>query len=196
MSTLVFIRHGETEMAGRFCGHCNPDLNLAGELQAARAAEEVAQLGIQRIYSSDLLRASRTAAAIGRRIGVDVEFQDNLREISFGLWEGLSWQEIENRYPNESADWLREFPLQSAPAGEQYAAFTARVEAAVAPLLLATQTLNTAVVSHRGVMRYALTKFFGFAEDEAWTKTATYGAVVVAVARRTILPVLTEKGRE
>ena len=72
MNTIVFIRHGETDMAGRFCGHSDPDLNPAGESQAIRVAEEAAMLGIERIYSSDLRRASRTAAAIAQRIGVGV----------------------------------------------------------------------------------------------------------------------------
>lgn len=183
MSALIFIRHGETEMARRFCGHSDPDLNPAGELQIARAAEEVAQLGVHRIYSSDLLRASRTASAIGKRIGVNVELRPVLREIYFGLWEGLNWEEIEDRFPEEAGRWLNDFPLRSAPGGEEYAAFTARIDAAIAPLLSEAPAMTTAIVTHRGVMRYALTRFFGFREKEAWTKTAPYGAVVVAAVR-------------
>jgi len=182
MSALVFIRHGETEMAGKFCGHSDPELNAAGELQAARAAEEVANLGIERIYSSDLRRAAQTAAVLGRRIGVEVELRDSLREIYFGLWEGLSWREIEIRFPQEAGRWTQDFPLQSAPGGEAYAAFTARIDAAIEPLLHEALLRTIAVVSHRGVMSYALTRFFGFSKEEAWTRTAPYGAVVVAAS--------------
>jgi alpha-ribazole phosphatase/probable phosphoglycerate mutase len=180
MNTLIFIRHGETEMAGRFCGHSDPDLNSAGELQIMCAAEEVAELGVQRIYSSDLMRASQTAIAIGQRIGVPIEFRDDLREINFGLWEGLSWQEIEDQFPQEASRWMNEFPLHCAPGGESYAAFTARIDAAILPLLCEAPALTTAIVTHRGVMRYALTRFFGFTEEEASDKTASYAAVVVA----------------
>ena len=102
MNSLIFIRHGETDMDGKFCGHSDPELNAAGELQVARVAEEVANLGVERIYSSDLRRAAQTAAVLGRRIGVEVELRDSLREIYFGLWEGLSWQEIETRFPQEA----------------------------------------------------------------------------------------------
>ena len=184
MNTLVFIRHGETDMAGRFCGHSDPELNQSGETQIARAAEEVVPLGIQRIYSSDLVRAARTATVIGRRIGLGLELQPGLREMYFGLWEGLSWQEIEERYPSEAAEWSEEFRSRSAPGGETYADFTTRVDAAIATLLSETPASVTAVVSHRGVINYALTKFFGFTEAEAWTRTAPYGAVVVAAMRR------------
>jgi broad specificity phosphatase PhoE len=183
MNTIVFIRHGETDMVGRFCGQSDPELNAAGETQVTRLAEEVATLGIERIYSSDLRRASRTAAAIAQRVGVGVDYLPALREIHFGLWECLNWQEIQDRFPREAGDWLREFPLRSAPDGEAYVDFTARVDAVIAPCLEEAARTTIAVVTHRGVMRYALTRFFGFLEDEAWAKTAPYCATVITAAR-------------
>jgi broad specificity phosphatase PhoE len=178
MSTLVFIRHGEIDMAGRFCGHSDPELNAAGEHDAMHVAEAVSKVGIERIYSSDLRRASQTAAAIARYTGIEVNYLTELREIYFGQWEGLAWQEIEVRFPEEADLWLREFPLRSAPGGEAYPAFTARIDAAIATLLRETAGMASAVVTHRGVMRYALSKFFGFAQAEAWTRTAAYGTMV------------------
>lgn len=183
MNTIVFIRHGETDMAGRFCGHSDPGLNPAGESQVIRLAEEVATLGIERIYSSDLRRASRTATTIGQRIGAGVAYLPALREIDCGLWEGLNWQEIEERFPEQAERWLSEFPLHKAPGGESYAEFAARIDAVIAPILESTAETTAAIVTHRGVMRYALTKFFHLSENEAWTKTAPYCAIVVAAAR-------------
>ncbi len=190
MNTIVFIRHGETDMAGRFCGQSDPDLNAAGESQVTRLAEEVVTLGIERIDSSDLRRASRTAAAIAQRIGVGVNYLPALREIHFGLWECLKWQEIEDRFPREAGDWLRDFPLRSAPGGEAYIDFTARVDAVIALCLDEAAKRTTAIVTHRGVMRYALTRFFEFSEDEAWAKTAPYCATVVAAVRVSFREVL------
>lgn len=184
MKTVIFVRHGETEMAGRFCGHSDPDLNQAGRLQVAHVTEEVANLGIQRIYSSDLLRTSRTAAAICERVGLEVELTRDLREMNFGQWEGLSWEEIEERFPQVASKWMAEFPLWTAPGGEEYAAFTARVDAAIMPLLLGPQDETIAVVTHRGVMNYALTRFFGFSEADTWKRTAPYCSVVIATACR------------
>jgi broad specificity phosphatase PhoE len=183
MNTIVFIRHGETDMVGRFCGHSDPDLNLAGEEQVIRVAEEAAMLGIERIYSSDLRRASRTAAVIAERVGVSVSYLPALREIDFGLWEGLHWREIEDRYPEEANLWLREFPMRSAPGGEAYAEFTARIEAIILPLLEATAGTTTAIVAHRGVIRHGLTGFFGFSEEEAWAKTEPYCSTVIVSGR-------------
>jgi alpha-ribazole phosphatase/probable phosphoglycerate mutase len=196
MNTLVFIRHGETGMAGAFCGHSDPVLNPAGESQVRLLAEEVAMLGIERIYSSDLRRTAQTAVAIAQRIGVNVNYLPALREIHFGLWEGLHWQEIEDRYSDEAGRWLREFPARSAPGGEAYADFTARVDNIIATLFERSAGRTTAVVTHRGVMRCALTRFCSFPEDEAWTKTAPYCAMVTVPVRMRDCEVLfAEAGR-
>ena len=180
MSSIVLIRHAETDLAGKFCGHSDPVLNAAGEKQLASLVAQLAALGVRRIYSSDLQRASQTAAAISRRIGIEVEFRPGLREIRFGIWEGLSWEEIESRYPKEAELWLNEFPIYSPPGGEPYADFVARVEAEFHLLLRQTTYLTQAVVTHRGVMRYALTRFFGFSDAEAWRRTERHGVAIVA----------------
>ena len=182
MSTIVLIRHGETDSVGRFCGHSDPRLNASGERDAIRVAEEISRLDISCIYSSDLRRAAQTARAIAKRTGITVEYLRELREIHFGWWEGLSWNEIETRFADEAHQWLREFPFHSAPGGEIYTDFTSRVETAIEPLLRGTPEMRIAVVTHRGVMRHVLTKLFDFAETEASTRTAAYGATVISAS--------------
>ena len=63
-----------------------------------------------------------------------------------------------------------------------------RIGAAIEPLLRESQVRTIAVVTHRGVIQYALTKFFGFSEKEAWARTAPYGAVVVAACAPFCMP--------
>lgn len=186
MKEIVLIRHAETAMAGRFCGHSDPDLNAIGEIQLARIVEQVLPLEIDRIVSSDLRRAFRTAQAIGERIGLDPEFRQRLREIHFGLWEGISWNEITACFPCEAQKWIAEFPT-NAPQGEPYAEFCARVEAEFRSLLHSSANRVTAVVTHRGPMTYGLTRFFGRNQQEAFEQTAAYGAVIV-VANAPTLP--------
>jgi broad specificity phosphatase PhoE len=179
MKEIVLIRHAETDLAGRFCGHSDPDLNAAGEHRLRSIIEEVAPLGVTRIYSSDLRRASRTATAIHERTGAPVEFRSGLREIHFGLWEGLTWEEVEQKYPTEAQLWVREFPACSAPEGEAYQDFVLRVEAEFKTALAGHENGALAVVSHRGVMQYALIRFFGLTENDARKQAENYGAVVV-----------------
>ncbi len=180
MSTIILIRHCETDLAGKFCGHSDPDLNAAGERRLDSLATEIDALGVSRIFSSNLQRAARTARAISERIGVPLEIRPGLREINFGIWEGLSWEEIEQQYHAEAQLWVSEFPARSAPGGEAYQDFVARVEAEFRAILSENDAVKCAVVTHRGVMQYALTECFGFSEDEARKRTENYGAVVVA----------------
>jgi broad specificity phosphatase PhoE len=180
MSTIVLIRHCETDLRGKFCGHSDPDLNAVGRQRLDYLGKEVDALGVSRIFSSDLQRALRTATAISERIGVPVEIRPRLREINFGLWEGLSWEEIEQQYHTEAGLWVSEFPARSAPGGEAYQDFVARVEAEFKAILSENNAATCAVVTHRGVMQYALTQWFGFSEDEARKRTDNYGAIFVA----------------
>lgn len=190
MSTVVLIRHGETDLAGKFCGHSDPRLNASGKRDAIRVAEEVSRLNIARLYSSDLHRAAQTARAVAKRTGIAVEYLTGLREIHFGQWEGLGWHEIETRFADEAHQWQRKFPLQSAPGGETYSGFTSRVETTIAALLREAPGMTVAVVTHRGVMRHALTKLFGFADAEAATRTAAYGATVITAGPPSLREVL------
>lgn len=176
--TIVLVRHAETVLAGRFCGQSDPDLNCAGEQQLACIAPAVASLGIQRILSSDLRRARRTAEAIARQTGIPIELHPALREIDFGLWEGLNWSQIEARNPREAQTWVDEFPMRTAPAGEPYREFTERIDNAFAPLLQSDADDVTAVVTHRGVMRHVLIRHFGYSEQKAFGQTEAYGAVI------------------
>jgi broad specificity phosphatase PhoE len=180
MNGIVLIRHAETDLAGKFCGQSDPDLNSAGEQRLRSLVEEIAPLGSQRIYSSDLRRAARTAAAIAERIRVSVELRPGLREIHFGRWEGLSWKEVEQQYPDEAELWAREFPSGSVPGGESYRDFIARVEAEFHRLLQETESMVRTVVTHRGVLQYALTRFFGFSEADARSRTEEFGAIILA----------------
>lgn len=180
MRAIILIRHPETAMAGRFCGHSNPDLNAAGERQMESIAQKVQRLQIGRVLSSDLRRAACTAQAISRRTGIAVELRPGLREIHFGKWENLSWAEIEESFPHDAALWLREFPRRAAPGGEPYAEFAARVRVEFAALQETNDDRVAAIVTHRGVLHFALTQLFALADTAAWEKTARYGAIMIA----------------
>jgi broad specificity phosphatase PhoE len=180
VSAIILIRHGETDLAGKFCGHSDPGLNAVGEQLLSSLAEKIEPLGITHIFSSDLRRASQTAAALAERLRVRVQCRPGLREVDFGVWEGLNWEEVELQYPREARLWLREFPVRPAPGGEAYGHFVARVEAEFTALFDLYKGATPAVVTHRGVMRYVLTRFFGFSQDDATKQTANYGSIVVA----------------
>ena len=105
--TIVLWRHGQTEYNAtlRLQGQSDIELNETGAAQARAAAVRLAELGPTRIVSSDLSRALRTAQALADLSGVPVEPEPRLRERSFGVWEGLTHEEIESGWPEAFQAW-------------------------------------------------------------------------------------------
>jgi broad specificity phosphatase PhoE len=101
-------RHGQTAFNAerRFQGQTDIPLNEVGRQQAARAARYLAALKPTAIFSSDLCRATETAAALARLTGLAVQLDKDLRERHGGLWEGLTDVEIRERYPEAHAVWV------------------------------------------------------------------------------------------
>jgi broad specificity phosphatase PhoE len=175
---LLLIRHAETDMAGRFCGHSDPELSPRGRQQLAGVVDRLSEYAIQQIYTSDLRRARQTAEAIASHFGIGVEVRPGLREIHFGLWEGLSWSEIEACDPVLAKSWAERYPNCTAPGGESLQRFERRARAESAFLFAAATECPIAVVAHAGFMRVLLTMFYGVSEEEAWNLTKEYGSVV------------------
>ncbi|MGV9183968.1 histidine phosphatase family protein [Arcanobacterium canis] len=106
-STLILWRHGQTDFnkLRRIQGASDIALNAAGIAQAERAATELVTLGIDHIVVSDLSRARATADAVARRIGVVPVIDWRLRERGYGMWEGLTSEEIREQWPQEWETW-------------------------------------------------------------------------------------------
>jgi probable phosphoglycerate mutase len=154
-ATRVFaLRHGQTAWnAGqRIQGHTDVPLDDTGRWQAARLAQALAGEGIAAIYSSDLQRAHATALALGAATGVVVNTDALLRERAFGRFEGATFIEIEQRWPDDAARWRRREPGFAPGGGEPLAAFHARSVAAVSRLAALHPGQAIAVVAHGGVL--------------------------------------------
>jgi alpha-ribazole phosphatase len=177
MSRVLFIRHAETEMAGRFCGHSDPDLNAQGQAQLAGLADVLSTEPIAGVYSSDLRRARSTAQAIAASRNVPLTFNPALREIHFGRWEGLTWAEIEHLDPAYARRWADGYPHVTAPEGESFKNFEARVLEEVNDLIRRAGE-SIAVVTHAGVLRLILRQLQGYSEQEAWQQTQPYCCIV------------------
>jgi len=165
-------------MAGRFCGHSDPELNERGHQQLAGVVDRLSEYAIRRIYTSDLRRARQTAEVIAAPFAGDFKIRPGLREICFGRWEGLSWSEIEARDPVLAKSWAEQYPNSTAPGGEPSQQFGHRVRAEAAFLFSAAAECPIAVVTHAGFMRVLLTNFCGVLEAAAWKLTHEYGSVV------------------
>jgi alpha-ribazole phosphatase len=177
MSRVLFIRHAETEMAGRYCGHSDPDLNAQGRAQLTRLTQLLAEEMLGTVYSSDLRRAANTAQAIAAGRNISQVLRPGLREIDFGDWEGMSWEEIERLDPEYAQKWVNSYPYLPAPSGESFEDFERRVLTEVNHLM--DRTCDPfAVVTHGGVLRVVLRHLCGYSEPRAWEETQQYCCVV------------------
>jgi probable phosphoglycerate mutase len=154
LTRVVAVRHGETvwnaEM--RMQGQLDTALSARGRWQARRAAEALADEGIEAIFASDLERAYDTAQALATRIGLPITRDSGLRERGFGVFQGHLYAEIDARWPAEAARWRRHDPDFGPEGGETLREFSARAVAACARIAAAQPGRTIAIVTHGGVL--------------------------------------------
>jgi len=156
----VLLRHGQTtwNIEHRFQGHSDIPLDETGREQAERAGRMLAALRPDAIVSSDLTRATATAAPLARLTGLVVTLDKDLRERSGGLWEGLTNQEIRERYPRERETW-------DPPEGESRAIVAERVATALRRAADGLPPGGLAVlVSHGAAIRLGMERVLGIPE--------------------------------
>ena len=152
---IVAIRHGETDWNKdtRIQGQQDVPLNEMGRWQAQRVARALAcGEPIAAVYSSDLSRAFDTADAIARAAGLVVNTETRLRERGCGHFEGQTFTDLENQWPEETARWRQRDPHWMPAGGESLAAVRARVDDAVAELAAAHLGEQIVLVAHGGVL--------------------------------------------
>ncbi|MFL5995467.1 MAG: bifunctional RNase H/acid phosphatase [Streptomyces sp.] len=152
-ATFVLLRHGETPLTPqkRFSGSggTDPSLSAVGREQAERAAEALARRGtIQHILTSPLTRTRQTAAAVAERLGIDVTVEDGLIETDFGAWEGLTFGEVRERYPDDLNTWLSDPEAEPTGGGESFAATATRIAATRDKLVAAYAGRTVLLVTH------------------------------------------------
>lgn len=149
-TTTVLLRHGETLLSAekRFSGRGDAVLTEAGVRQARSLAAYVARLGtVQVVVSSPLLRARQTADAVAEALGLPITEDPGLAETDFGEWEGRTFGEVRQAWPDELTAWL-DSPEVAPPGGESFAATAIRVRRARDRIVREHPAATVAVVSH------------------------------------------------
>lgn len=155
---LIVVRHGETawNVDTRIQGHTDIALNDTGQWQAARVGEALAGEAVRAVYSSDLQRARHTAQAIASSLRVEprpgVREHRGLRERGFGHFEGLTFAEIEARWPDDAKAWRTRDPHWTPQGGESLLQVRERALQTVS--LIAQQHAGDLIVlvSHGGLL--------------------------------------------
>ena len=151
-TTLLLLRHGRTPLtaAKRFSGSsgADPALDEEGRQQAeAAAAALYSRVDLAAVISSPLRRTRETAQAVADGLGIVVEVDADFRECAFGEWDGLTFPEVQQGWPQELAAWLHD-PELAPPGGESLARVSARVGQARERLQAAHPGATVLVVTH------------------------------------------------
>ena len=148
-TTTLLVRHGETALSveRRFSGTGDPELSERGQTQAAGIAKRLAAVDVDAVVTSQRARARATAAAIAAALGVEPVVDDAIAETDFGDWEGHTFAEIKQHWPDALNAWLAD-PDVAPPGGESFTATFKRVGAWRERVVETWSGKTVVVVSH------------------------------------------------
>ena len=149
---LILIRHGITawNKQGRYCGYKDVGLSSEGKAQIVKLHKSLSKISFDRIYCSDRKRALQTARIIFKK--AKIARVSALREINFGVLEGLKHDEIMEKYPEVYKGWLADPYKGRIPRAEPMQVFKKRVGGAIKKIIRSNRGKTIAVVCHGGVI--------------------------------------------
>ncbi len=164
IKTRVYLmRHGEVKNGEekRYNGHIDIDITEKGIEQMHRLAGLLAGKRISAVYSSDLIRSLKGADIISKNLGLPYKALRELRERSVGVWEGLTAEEIKERYPEEYIRWRADLLNYRPPSGECVYDVRDRILPVFRELVGAHAGEEIAMLLHGGVNRIILADAIG-----------------------------------
>jgi probable phosphoglycerate mutase len=190
---LLLVRHGRTAFteAGRLSGRggADPDLSATGRADADRVAHLLATLpgapglpdvaAVTDVVCSPLARTRQTAGAVADRLGLAAHADDAWAEVSFGSWDGLTYAEVAERWPQDLAAWQGSVTA-APPGGESLAELTDRVRDARARLVTANAGRTVVVVTHATPVRVVVQEALDAGPAALW-RTRVSPAAVTAI---------------
>lgn len=159
---VYLARHGETDwnLKGLIQGHTDIPLNETGKKQAFELAAAIKDKGIsiRKIYSSDLQRARETAEIAAQVLLVETEALKGIQEVNLGRWEGYTWKQVREFFPDEYRKWYNNRRYEVPPEGESYEQVLQRV----VPVLsrISSEEENVLVVVHSAVIMALLSYIY------------------------------------
>ena len=171
MTRIVLVRHGQTawNREPRFRGQADVELDELGLKQAQATGRYLAaRWPVTAVYASRMGRAMQTAEAIARAQGLAAQPLEGLLDIDFGEWQGLSPDEVAQRYPDLYRAWLEAPHTVRVPGGEGLDDVRSRVVAGLEEVIARHPEQTVALVSHTVVNRVLLCAVLGLGNDHFW----------------------------
>jgi broad specificity phosphatase PhoE len=183
---LYLLRHGEVETRYHrvFGGTIDMDLSPLGQEQVQALADYFQRHPPHVMYASPMKRAQQTVAPLSRLTGLAPIQLEGLREVDFGAWTGLSWDQVYERFKISAFDWITELERGSIAEAESTPAFRERVEGALNEILRDSPHREIAVVCHGGVIRMALSVLL----DIPFTKMSAFDVEYASITKVLLRP--------
>lgn len=186
------IRHGETEGSGqgRYYGSTDVALSERGREQVRATAAFLREImgekngasrcpALSPVYCSSLRRSKGSAQVLAETLGVGTAPLHGLREMDFGVWEGMTFGEIGEKYPEELGAWQAGLVTCRPPGGESVAEVKERAEKALQEILAGHRGEAVMIVAHGGVNRMLLCGFLGVPLENIFRIGQDFGAVSI-----------------
>ncbi len=191
MSTILIARHGETLLKSslRYWGHTDVELSELGIKQAKRLRDLLATEKIDAIYCSDLRRASTTAEIVASKNGAEVIVSPELREVCFGEIEGLTFEEVRQRYPEVVKSWMEGGIDLQYPGGESLAEVSERASDFASRLRTLPSGQTILIVAHSGFLRLLICHLLGIGPQHWYQFNLDFASlsIIETHSRRAIL---------
>lgn len=179
MTRIYLIRHGQTDFAKNrlYCGHSDIPLNKTGRAQARCLKNVFTDMQLSAVYISDLPRAKETAEIAFKNNKVSVTEDKRLREINFGLWEGLPLDEIHKKHQSKYSKWLKKPLSITIPKGEKLLSLKKRVKDFLKDRIETQKAKDIAVVSHAGPIKIIIFEVLGIDLSYFWNLNQELAAI-------------------
>ena len=168
ITELFLIRHAQTEhnIQKRYCGFSDVSLNITGMKHARSLKSRISKLKIEVLFSSPLKRAQQTAEILFPERKIIVE--PRLRELNFGQWEGLQYNEIIEKYGSFYNEWVNDPFNSRPPQGESFLDLQKRCMSFLKFVLKDFKHKKIGIISHAGPIRIMLLNFYRKNKESFW----------------------------
>jgi alpha-ribazole phosphatase len=180
MTRLFLIRHGNTldeETTKVYKGKIDIPLSRAGIARMEKAGVFLVSFPIDRVFTSTLSRSIESGELIAKPQKLTIETESAFDEVGFGVWEGLTFDEIRERYPEEHARWVEDPSAYPPPQGESFETARKRSMDRLGKIIEECRGQTIAVVAHAGIMRIMIFSLLNMRLSRLFRIGQDYGAI-------------------
>ena len=176
---LYLVRHGQVEghKEKRYNGQVNVPLTQFGREESARICDSLVDIHLDAVYSSDLDRSRYCAELVAAAHNLTVSTCESLRELHFGKWEGRTWTELQEAYPEAWQSRLQNLVDFQVPGGESFQDAADRIRPIIQKIIRAHSGGDVVLVAHGGINRIVLLDAIGAPLQQAFSIEQDYGCL-------------------